>query len=123
MEKGEKRVPVDIALIIARAIASALVEVHAKQIIHRDIKTENVLIDLDDYKPDGTLVVKLCDFDRAVPLQSASHSCVIGHSGVPSPDVCVGTPRWMAPEVLHAMHTHERYGLVSFLLVFFQLSW
>ncbi|XVE81685.1 hypothetical protein DITRI_Ditri15bG0085100 [Diplodiscus trichospermus] len=108
---GEKHVPVYFALCIARDVASALVELHSKHIIHRDIKSENILIDLDGKRVDGSPVVKLCDFDRAVPLRSFLHTCCIAHSGIPPPDVCVGTPRWMAPEVLRAMHKRNPYGL------------
>lgn len=104
----------ELALFIARDVASALAELHSKHIIHRDIKSENILIDLDKKSTDGTPVVKLCDFDRAVPLRSCLHSCCIAHVGIPPPNVCVGTPRWMAPEVLKAMHKQEIYGLVSY---------
>lgn len=109
---GEKHVPVDLALCIARDVACALAELHSKHIIHRDVKSENVLIDLDSTRDDAMPLVKLCDFDRAVPLRSFLHTCCIAHKGIPPPDVCVGTPRWMAPEVLHAMHKRNLYGLV-----------
>lgn len=111
-KKGEKHVPVDVALSIARDVAWALVEVHSKHIIHRDIKSENILIDLHSRRSDGTPIVKLSDFDRSVPLQSSSHTCCIAHLGIHPPDVCVGTPRWMAPEVVHAMFKRIPYGLV-----------
>ncbi|KAL0457149.1 UNVERIFIED_CONTAM: putative serine/threonine-protein kinase DDB [Sesamum latifolium] len=108
---GEKHVALDLALSIARDVAFALTELHAKHIIHRDIKSENVLIDLDKKRQDGTPVVKICDFDRAIPLHSYSHTCCIAHVGVPPADMCVGTPRWMAPEVFRAMHKRNMYGL------------
>ncbi|KAL8486482.1 hypothetical protein ACS0TY_023240 [Phlomoides rotata] len=108
---GKKHVAPDLALYIARDIASALTEIHSKHIIHRDLKSENILIDLDKEGPDGTPTVKLCDFDRAVPLHSHLHTCCIKHAGIPPPDICVGTPRWMAPEVFRAMHAHNLYGL------------
>ncbi|CAN4091248.1 unnamed protein product [Withania somnifera] len=111
---GEKGLPVELSVFIARDVASALTELHSRHIIHRDIKSENILIDLDKKRADGTPTVKLCDFDMAIPLRSSLHTCCIGHIGIPPPDVCVGTPRWMAPEVFRAMDKRIIYGLVSF---------
>lgn len=111
LESGEKHVPLDIAMFVARDVACALIELHSKYIIHRDIKSENILIDLDCKRSDGSPVVKLSDFDRSVPLHSTRHTCCIAHIGIHPPEVCVGTPRWMAPEVLQAMHQRNPYGL------------
>lgn len=110
-EKGRKHAPADIALCIARDVACALVEVHSKQIIHRDIKSENILVDFVS-RSDTVPAVKLCDFDRSVPLHCSAHTCCIAHLGIHPPNVCVGTPRWMAPEVVQAMHQKQSYGLV-----------
>ncbi|KAJ1293648.1 hypothetical protein BS78_01G084600 [Paspalum vaginatum] len=110
LEEGKKCVPIDLAFYIAREVACALLEMHKKLIIHRDIKSENVLIDLDS-RTAGAPVVKLTDFDRSVPLHSLSHTCCISHLGTHPPNVCVGTPCWMAPEVLKAMHEIHHYGL------------
>ncbi|XP_028789169.1 uncharacterized protein LOC114745182 [Neltuma alba] len=108
---GEKHVPVELALYIAKDVACALSELHSKHIIHRDVKSENILIALDRKKDDGTPTVKLCDFDSAVPLRSPLHSCCIAHVGAPPPYVCTGTPRWMAPEVMRTMYKENTYGL------------
>ncbi|KAG4998312.1 hypothetical protein JHK85_029751 [Glycine max] len=97
-EAGEKHVPVELALHIAKDVSCALSELHSKHIIHRDIKSENILFNLDRKRDDGTPTVKLCDFDSAVPLRSTLHVCCIAHAGTPPPCICVGTPRWMAPE-------------------------
>lgn len=112
---GEKHVPLDLILHIAREVACALVEVHSKKIIHRDVKSENILIDFGKMRDNGFPVVKLTDFDRAIPLRSFLHTCCIGHFGIHPPNVCVGTPRWMAPEVFQALHNRSPYGLVSSL--------
>ncbi|KAF3785702.1 cAMP-dependent protein kinase type 1 [Nymphaea thermarum] len=108
---GKKHLPARLALFIARDVACALAELHSKHIIHRDIKSLNVLIDLDEKRVDGSPLVKLCDFDRAVPLHSFSHTCCLAHLGIPSPTTCVGTPCWMAPEMVQTVHKKEPYGL------------
>lgn len=110
-KEGKKCTPGKLAIFIARDVACALVELHSKNIIHRDIKSRNVLIDLEVKRSDESPLVKLCDFDRAVPLDSSGHTCCLAHHGVPPANICVGTPRWMAPEMMRAMHRPHRYGL------------
>nr|CAB3493273.1 unnamed protein product [Digitaria exilis] len=111
LKEGKKCVPIDLVFYVAREVSCALLEMHKKLIIHRDIKSENILVDLDSKRNAGTPVVKLSDFDRSVPLHSLSHTCCISHLGSHPPNVCVGTPCWMAPEVLKAMHEKHHYGL------------
>ncbi|CAN6309386.1 unnamed protein product [Urochloa humidicola] len=111
LKEGKKCVPIDLAFYITREVSCALLEMHKKLIIHRDIKSENVLVDLDSKRNAGAPVVKLSDFDRSIPLHSLSHTCCISHLGTHPPNVCVGTPCWMAPEVLKAMHEKDHYGL------------
>lgn len=112
-KEGKKFMSPRLACQVARNVACALGMLHSKGILHRDIKSSNVLIDLDSKQgPDGGPVVKLCDFDSAVPLSSsATHTCYLAHRGVPPIGVCVGTPRWIAPEVLQAMYGRHAYGL------------
>eukprot|EP00249_Psilotum_nudum_P023338 c28834_g1_i1 orf=729-4661(+) len=111
-DEGRIHAPARQALYVARDIAHALSFLHSKHILHRDIKSSNVLVDFEGNKSDGMPLVKLCDFDSAVSLlSSCSHNCYVAHRGVPPADVCVGTPCWMAPEVLKAMYGQHPYGL------------
>lgn len=111
-KEGRAHMPIKQAAYVSKAIIHALSFVHSKGIVHRDIKSSNVLVDLDEKWEDGTPSVKLCDFDSAVPLSSSSaHTCYLAHLGIPPVEVCVGTPRWMAPEVFRAMYSQRPYGL------------
>ncbi|KAF9970700.1 hypothetical protein BGZ73_006554 [Actinomortierella ambigua] len=68
---------------ISQEIASGLAYLHHNKIIHRDLKSANVLLTRH-------LEVRLCDFGLAVvKTTSASHST----------DTVRGTIRWMAPEL------------------------
>lgn len=67
---------------IFRQIIDALQYIHSKNIVHRDIKLDNILIDLNNN-------IKLCDF--GVSKQIKSNERVY--------DQC-GTPAYIAPEIL-----------------------
>ena len=65
-------------------VASAVGYAHARDIVHRDIKPDNIMINKDG-------VVKLMDFGLAKPI-AATNSALTGR--------IVGTPGYMAPEQL-----------------------
>ncbi|KAG0260471.1 hypothetical protein DFQ27_003499 [Actinomortierella ambigua] len=72
---------------IAKEIAKGLAYIHSNKIIHRDLKSGNVLLTRH-------LEVKLCDFGLAqVKINTAS-------SHTSNQASAAGTLRWMAPELL-----------------------
>eukprot|EP00667_Euglena_gracilis_P004722 EG_transcript_4750 len=78
--------PVPTVRSITRQILEGLEYLHQHGIVHRDIKGDNILLDND-----GT--IKLADFGCSKKLDalcSKSHGC----------NTMVGTPYWMAPEVI-----------------------
>jgi serine/threonine-protein kinase len=80
----ERQLPVDEAVGIAAAVASALQHAHAKGVVHRDIKPGNILIQ------DGERVV--ADFGVALALRSA------GGARLTETGISLGTPHYMSPE-------------------------
>ena len=71
-----------VAKFIFRQIIEALQYIHSKNIIHRDIKLDNILIDLNN-------TIKLCDFGVSKEIRN----------NLPIYDQC-GTPAYIAPEIL-----------------------
>jgi len=76
----ERRLPPDIAIYLVREILAALATAHRHQLVHRDIKPQNILLDNDGR-------VKVTDFGLAA---------VIG--GFEERREIVGTPQYMSPE-------------------------
>nr|XP_031363351.1 serine/threonine-protein kinase PAK 3-like [Lonchura striata domestica] len=75
--------------VVSRECLQGLDFLHSKQVIHRDIKSHNILLGLD-----GS--VKLADFGLAVQLTTEQSK----------PRSVVGTSHWMAPEIV----TRKPYG-------------
>ena len=80
----EKQLPVDEAIDIAKAVASALDYAHRHKVIHRDIKPENILLH------DGQPVV--ADFGIALAVS------VAGGTRITETGLSLGTPHYMSPE-------------------------
>lgn len=80
----EGRLPVDEAIRIAGEVADALDYAHARGIVHRDVKPENVLLQ------SGHALV--ADFGIALALEQA------GGERLTRTGLTVGTPQYMAPE-------------------------
>src|SRR2546422_880392 len=80
----EKQLPVETAIEITCAVASALDYAHRHGVIHRDIKPENILFQ------DAQAVV--ADFGIALALSAA------GGSRLTETGLSLGTPQYMSPE-------------------------
>ena len=80
--KKRRKLPEKTAKFLFRQIILGIRHIHSKNIVHRDIKLENILIDLNNN-------IKICDFGIGKVLKSSDELLY---------DKC-GTPMYMAPEI------------------------
>ncbi len=85
LERGRLRIAM--ALEIVYQVCGALTEPHARDVIHRDLKPDNLLL---VPVSDGTVQVKVLDFGIARAMEANTQLTATGM-------VC-GTPQYMAPE-------------------------
>ena len=88
-----------------KQLTSALMEAHKNGLIHRDIKSQNILI-----KDDGT--VKLADFGIAI-LNNAIQ--------LTSKDSVLGSVHYLAPELVKGEKSSMKSDIYSLGIVMYEL--
>jgi serine/threonine-protein kinase len=109
------------ALPIAMQICRALAAAHAKGVVHRDMKPENVFL---QRTADGEEIVKIVDFGIAqlkptneeAEAQSTSKARRLTRTGM-----IFGTPEYMAPEQASGKHADLRCDIYAVGIILFEL--
>jgi serine/threonine protein kinase/tetratricopeptide (TPR) repeat protein len=111
--------PVDEVLRCGRQIADALAHAHSRQIIHRDLKSANVVV-----TPDGHL--KVLDFGLAKKVSGAALTEATTqahvHAEHTAAGTLVGTLAYMAPEQLRGEIADARSDLWALGIVLYELA-
>ncbi len=106
----ERRAPVDQAIQIAKQIAQALDYAHGENVLHRDVKPSNVIV---EQRLDGSITARLIDFDLATEM-SAGRTHTVADVDADT----VGTWPYMAPEQWNHEEqcaATDQYGLAVLL--------
>jgi hypothetical protein len=103
-----RRLPADELRALAGQLAGALAAAHRAGVVHRDVKPSNVLVG-----PGPALDVRLCDFGLARTAEA---------SGLTTANAVLGTPEYMAPEVITDGHADPRSDIYSLGVVLFEAA-
>ena len=118
-ERLQRPIDLDDALEIAIQITSALVAAHRVNIVHRDIKPDNVIIRKDDR------LVKVLDFGLAKILTTATPAATINGEASThfktGPGVVMGTVAYMSPEQARGDQVDERSDIWSLGIVLYEM--
>ena len=85
--------PIETMLRYGAQVAEAIGHAHEHGIVHRDLKSANVVV-----TPESE--VKVLDFGLARHLESDQDGTLETQEGMTQPGIVLGTPGYMAPEVL-----------------------
>lgn len=91
-------------------VLSALAEAHAAQVVHRDLKPDNIMV---EQRRDAADVVKVLDFGIAKILEP-------DEPGITSADMVCGTPQYMSPEQAIGAAYDGRSDLYAIGVIFYQ---
>uniref|UniRef100_A0A673MVB3 non-specific serine/threonine protein kinase n=1 Tax=Sinocyclocheilus rhinocerous TaxID=307959 RepID=A0A673MVB3_9TELE len=87
LSKFEDRLPEDMAKFYVAEMVLAIHSIHQQRYVHRDIKPDNVLLDMNGH-------IRLADFGSCLKMMQ---------DGTVRSSVAVGTPDYISPEILQAM--------------------
>lgn len=117
LKEQESVLPVELAALIVLEVGCALEHAHDNGVIHRDVKPENVLIEIPRHGTRGSADdldrprVKLTDFGIAKLLDS---------EGVTSTGQVLGSPAHMAPEQIEGRVVDVRADVFSLGVLFYE---
>jgi eukaryotic-like serine/threonine-protein kinase len=105
--KANPKLPLDRILKYATQLAGALAAAHAEDVVHRDLKPQNILVDKNDQ-------IYVADFGLA-------RSFAEGAVGMTQGGAFLGTPRYMSPEQVQGKPTDGRSDLYAYGIILYEM--
>jgi serine/threonine protein kinase len=103
----EGPLPVTKAVEYAQQVARGLAAAHERDVIHRDVKPENIYLTKDGF-------AKLLDFGLAKTQAVAAVATDVTAGSQTSPGMVMGTPGYMSPEQVRGEAVDARSDIFSF---------
>ncbi|GAA3915094.1 serine/threonine-protein kinase [Streptomyces gulbargensis] len=109
----ERRLAPEAAVAIAADVADALAAAHAAGVVHRDVKPENILLDMEGpLGPGGAHPALLTDFGVAK---------LIDTPGRTKATRIIGTPDYLAPEIVEGLPPRAAVDIYALATVLYEL--
>ncbi|MFF6780332.1 protein kinase [Streptomyces sp. NPDC012510] len=109
----ERRMAPEAAVAIVADIADALAAAHAAGVVHRDVKPENVLLDMQGpLGPGGSHPALLTDFGVAKLIDSPRRTRATK---------IIGTPDYLAPEIVEGLPPRAAVDIYALATVLYEL--
>ncbi|MEU0739990.1 serine/threonine-protein kinase [Streptomyces sp. NPDC006134] len=109
----ERRLPPEAAVAIAADVADGLAAAHAAGVVHRDVKPENVLLDMEGpLGPGGAHPALLTDFGVAKLIDTPRRTRATK---------IIGTPDYLAPEIVEGLPPRASVDIYALATVLYEL--
>jgi len=99
------QLPVGKSVSIAYQICEGLAEAHRQSVVHRDLKSSNIMIDKEGN-------VRIMDFGIARSLEA---------KGITGAGVMIGTPEYMSPEQVEGKEVDQRSDIYSLGIILYEM--
>jgi serine/threonine protein kinase/tetratricopeptide (TPR) repeat protein len=99
------QLPIGKSISIAKQICEGLSEAHSLGVVHRDLKSNNIMIDKEGN-------VRIMDFGIARSLEA---------KGITGAGVMIGTPEYMSPEQVEGKEVDQRSDIYSLGIILYEM--